>query len=138
MIVHAYTDGASRGNPGESGIGVILKSEDGEILFSGGGYIGSATNNIAEYSALICCLKKAGEFNCSNLVVHSDSELLVRQMNGKYRVKSPHLKIYFQEAKKLVECAPFQFTIRHIERSLNRDADFLANIGIDSKLPIAG
>ncbi len=138
MIVHAFTDGASRGNPGESGIGIILKSDKGDILYSGGGYIGKATNNIAEYRALLYCLKKATELSCSILIVHSDSELLVKQMRGEYRVKTPHLRGFFEEAKELIDAAPYQFDIVHIERESNRDADFLANCGIDSRKPIAG
>jgi ribonuclease HI len=138
MTIYAYTDGASRGNPGESGIGVILKDEGGEILFSGGGYIGKATNNIAEYRALLFCLIKAKELKCSELIVHSDSELMVKQLNGEYRVKNPNLREFFKEAKKMIQSASFQFTIQHVEREFNKDADLLANIGIDSKQPFSG
>jgi ribonuclease HI len=138
MTIYAYTDGASRGNPGESGIGVILKDERGDILFSCGGYIGTTTNNVAEYRALIVCLKKAIELRCSKLIVHSDSELMVRQLNGKYRVKNANLKGFFEEAREMITSAPFHFTIRHVERALNKDADLLANAGIDSKKPLNG
>lgn len=133
MTVLAYTDGASRGNPGESGIGIILKDEHGKILFSGGGYIGKATNNIAEYQALIVCLKKARETKCKRLVVHSDSELMVRQLQGKYRVRDKILQQHFQTVHAILKDAPYEFSIVHIAREHNRDADILANTGIDSK-----
>jgi len=133
MTIYAYTDGASRGNPGESGIGVILRDEKGLILYSGGGYIGHATNNIAEYQALVVCLKKARETKCKKLIVHTDSQLLARQLQGKYRVKNINLQKYFLEVHRLIETAQFDFEIIHIERERNRDADQLANVGIDSK-----
>ncbi|HUN66395.1 MAG TPA: ribonuclease HI family protein [Bacteroidota bacterium] len=135
MKITAHTDGASRGNPGESGIGVIMRSAEGIVLYAGGGYIGTTTNNVAEYSALIFCLRKAVEMGCSDLVVLSDSELMVRQINGAYRVKDAHLKELFEEVKQLVGRAKFPFTIRHIDRGQNREADLLANGGIDSKSP---
>ena len=138
MTVYAYTDGASRGNPGESGIGVILKDERGEVIFSGAGYIGTTTNNVAEYRALLVCLKKAKDLGCSELIIHSDSELMVKQLQGKYRVKNAHLRVFFDEARKMMTTGPFHCTIRHVERALNKDADLLANIGIDSKKPFDG
>ena len=133
MTVIAFTDGASRGNPGESGIGIILKDETGNVLFSGGGYLGKATNNTAEYQALIACLKKAYEIQCEKLVVHSDSELMVRQMQGTYKIKDKNLQRYAQEVRKLVGEAAFTFEIKHIAREENHDADMLANAGIDSR-----
>lgn len=133
MTLFAYTDGASRGNPGESGIGVVLKDELGVIVFSGSGYIGKATNNIAEYQALLGCLKKALTTPCKRLIVHSDSELMVRQLKGEYRVKDKTLQGLYGEARKLLQGAPFQFSIVHIERALNKEADLLANEGIENK-----
>ena len=138
MTIYAYTDGASRGNPGDSGIGIVLKDEQGSVVYSGGGYIGKATNNIAEYVALIECLKKAAETGCSKLVVHSDSELLVRQLQGAYRVKDEGLRKYFQKIHRFLAKAPFEFEIRHVPRNQNRDADMLANVGIDSKSRFVG
>ncbi len=131
MTIYAHTDGASRGNPGESGIGIIMKDEQGRVIHSTGKYIGMATNNIAEYVALIECLKKAKETDCKKLIVHSDSELLVRQMQGTYRVRDEGLKKYFQRAHRLLKNAPFEFEIYHVARELNRDADMLANVSID-------
>lgn len=136
MTIHAFTDGASRGNPGESGIGIILKDEKGNVLTSIFGYIGTATNNIAEYTALITCLKMAMKTKCRNLVVHSDSELLVRQMQGKYKVKEPRLRQLFQEAHTLIDSSAFQCRFQHITRDRNKEADQLANLGIDAKQPV--
>ncbi len=133
MTVFAYTDGASRGNPGESGIGVILRDEEGTVLYSGCGYIGQATNNIAEYRALLACLEKARTLSCDRLIVHSDSELMVRQLQRKYRVKDRTLRRFYDEANRLIAGAPFKFEIVHIERGQNSDADMLANEGIESR-----
>jgi ribonuclease HI len=133
MTIYAYTDGASRGNPGESGIGIILKDDKGTVLFSGGGYIGKATNNVAEYQALLACLKKVASLPCKKLIVHSDSELMVRQLLGTYRVKDKKLQEYFLAASRYIKTAPYEFSIKHIERSLNSDADKLANAGIDAR-----
>ncbi len=136
MTIHAFTDGASRGNPGESGIGIVLKDEHGKELSSVFGYIGKATNNIAEYTALITCLKIIRQRVCKKLVVHSDSELLVRQMEGVYRIKEPRLKKLSEEAKALINAGGFECTFQHITREHNREADKLANLAIDTRKPM--
>ncbi len=136
MTIHAFTDGASRGNPGESGIGILLKDEKGGALTSIFGYIGTATNNIAEYTALVACLRAVLKLNCTNLVVHSDSELLVRQMQGTYKVKEPNLKKFVQEAREIIARGGFTCRFVHVTREHNREADQLANRGIDSKHPV--
>ena len=133
MTLYAYTDGASRGNPGESGIGFIIRNNEGERVFSAAGYIGQATNNTAEYEALLRCLEKAATLGCTKLVVHSDSELMVRQLRGQYRVKDKKLQKYFEQVRRVLANAQYTFEINHIERALNREADDLANVGIDSK-----
>jgi ribonuclease HI len=133
MTVEGFIDGASRGNPGDSGVGIILKEVEKNILHSTGSYIGKTTNNVAEYTALIECLKKANSLGCKKLVVYSDSELMVRQLQGTYRVKNEGLKKYFQRVHRILSKAPFAFEIHHIPRERNRDADLLANAGIDSK-----
>ncbi len=138
MVLHGHTDGASRGNPGESGIGVILRNEGGEVVYSSGFYIGVATNNVAEYSALIHCLEKARELGCTELFINSDSELMVRQMSGTYKVKNARLRQYFEKARKLIDSSPFRCTIRYVDREQNRDADMLANAGIDGRTPNTG
>ena len=136
MTVFAFTDGAARGNPGESGIGVIFKDEQGTTIAKLHGYIGETTNNVAEYTALLACLKNAPKTKCSRLVVHSDSELMVRQVLGQYKVRDPGLKVLFLKAQRLLASAAFEFEIRHIRRELNKEADELANLGIDSKKAI--
>lgn len=133
MTIFAYTDGASRGNPGESGIGVILRDEAGKLLDSIARYIGKATNNVAEYSALIECLEKVRQRPCTKLIVYSDSELLVRQLNGQYRVRNVTLKQYHDRVRTIIDSSKFAFEIRHVTREANRDADCLANSGIDGK-----
>lgn len=136
MTIYAFTDGASRGNPGESGIGIILKNDKDQLISSHGEYIGHATNNIAEYSALIQCLKIVRDLECSLLVVHSDSELMVRQMNGEYRVKDVDLKGLFEEAQTILTSSKFSFEIRHVAREMNREADELANRSLNLKRSI--
>jgi ribonuclease HI len=133
MTIIAHTDGASRGNPGESGIGIVMKDEQGRVIRWLGGYIGKATNNVAEYVALLTCLKKVQETDCTRLIVHSDSELLVRQMQGRYRVRDAELRKYYQRVHRILAKGPFTFEIRHVSREDNRDADLLANTGIDSR-----
>ncbi|HLE31685.1 MAG TPA: ribonuclease HI family protein [Bacteroidota bacterium] len=133
MRVLAYTDGASRGNPGDSGIGVILKDEKGNTLATHFDFIGTTTNNVAEYKALVHCLKMARETKCTHLIVHSDSELMVRQLQGVYKVKDKELRRFFDEARQMLASAPFEFEIRHVAREENRQADELANKGINLK-----
>ena len=133
MTILAYTDGASRGNPGESGVGIVLKDELGNVIASQYGYIGTTTNNVAEYTALVACLKLVQTTGCSQLVVHSDSELMVRQLNGEYKVKDAGLKKHFQRVQHILGASPFHFKIRHIPREKNREADELANRGIETK-----
>ena len=133
MTILAYTDGASRGNPGESGVGIVLKDERGNTIASQYGYIGLTTNNIAEYTALAACLKLVQATGCSQLVVHSDSELMVRQLNGQYKVKDAGIRKHFRHIQTLLGASPFQFTIKHIPREKNQEADHLANRGIETK-----
>lgn len=133
MTVIAHTDGASRGNPGESGIGAVLETEDGTVLATIAGFIGTATNNVAEYTALLECVKAANTISCRKLIVHSDSELMVRQLNGQYKIRDARLKTFADEVRSLVKGALIEFEIRHILREANADADDLANGGIDSR-----
>jgi ribonuclease HI len=133
MIIHAFTDGAARGNPGESGIGFVFKDEHGKTISRGYGYIGEGTNNVAEYKALLACLKAAPQTNCTRLIIHSDSELLVRQMRGEYKIKDQTLKSYFVKIHRVLAKAPFEMEIKYIRREENREADQLANLGIDSR-----
>lgn len=129
----AWIDGASRGNPGEAGFGVLIETNrDREEVM---GYLGSTTNNVAEYAALIAVLTLAADRGVQKLVVYSDSQLLVRQITGAYRVKAPHLKPIFLQALKLRQTIP-QFTIEHVARQENREADRLANQAIDLKASV--
>lgn len=129
----AWIDGASRGNPGEAGFGVLIETNrDREEVM---GYLGSTTNNVAEYAALIAVLTLAADRGVQKLVVYSDSQLLVRQITGAYRVKAPHLKPIFLQALKLRQTIP-QFTIEHVARQENREADRLANQAIDLRASV--
>lgn len=136
MKLIAFTDGASRNNPGEAGIGIIIKDEQGKVKATLKKYLGKTTNNIAEYTALLTLLEylmNSETLRCSELVVNTDSELMTRQMNGKYKIKDADLKMLFQKVKLLLHTAPFKFSIRHIPRSENKEADRLANEAIDEK-----
>ncbi len=136
MTLHAYTDGASRGNPGKSGIGIVVRKEGGDTVLRMAASIGVATNNKAEYTALLTLLRKARDFECKRLIVHSDSELMVRQMNGEYKIKNPEIAGYHRTIRDLLHKSPFTFEIRYIPREMNREADQLANEGIESGLTI--
>lgn len=136
MKLIAFTDGASRGNPGNAAIGIIVKDDQGNTVVTHKKYLGTATNNVAEYSALLECIelvKNSETYHCTDLVIHTDSELMARQMNGEYKVKDSGLKVLFQKVRAALTSASFKFTIRHIPRSLNSEADALANEAIDSK-----
>lgn len=126
-----WVDGAARGNPGPAGAGFVLKKGKNRIL-SDGEYLGEATNNEAEYRALILGMKAAIREGCDELEVRSDSELMVRQMRGEYRVKSHRLQeLYFQAIKQIEPFRKIVFT--HVRREENKEADRLANMAIDSK-----
>jgi ribonuclease HI len=133
MTLHAYTDGASRGNPGESGIGILVKNEQGEVMLSAGGYIGQATNNLAEYTALLTLLKHMKRIPCTTLLVHSDSELMVKQFNGEYKIRNRDIAVLHGKIMALLAASPFEMKLRHIPRDRNSEADRLANLGIESK-----
>ncbi len=128
-----HTDGASRGNPGEAGIGVVIEDESGKVIKEIRRYIGKATNNQAEYAALIDGLKAARGINADNVTVFADSELLVKQVKGEYKVKHPQLQPLFAEAKGLISGLK-KFKINHIPREKNAHADALANEAIDKKI----
>ncbi len=132
----AYVDGASRGNPGDSAFGVRVCSRQGEELAAFGDFLGTRTNNYAEYSGLLAALAWALEHEVDDLEVVSDSELMVKQMNGKYRVKSPKLRPLFEEARARAGELE-RFRIRHVLRHDNVDADRLANAAIDARGPFS-
>jgi ribonuclease HI len=124
-------DGAARGNPGAAGAGIVLEAADGTI-YRFGEYLGKATNNVAEYSALIIGMKKAAELGVRKLKVRSDSELIVKQLNGQYKVKSPHLQdLYFSAIKEISSFEKISFM--HVPREQNKEADRMANLAVDAK-----
>lgn len=127
-----YTDGASRGNPGEAGAGMVIFDDSGQELITRALYLGRCTNNVAEYRALIGGLKAARQLGCTDLKIFLDSELIVRQVEGRYKVKNAALKPLFAEVKELL--AGLQhWNISHVPRSRNNRADELANKAIDEK-----
>jgi ribonuclease HI len=128
-----FTDGASRGNPGEAGIGVLIEDSSGNRLKEVRRYLGKATNNQAEYTALLVGLQACREMGAEDISVFADSELLVKQMKGEYKVKHPLLLPLYTEAKTLVSGLR-KFRITHIPRAKNAHADALANEAIDKKI----
>ncbi len=126
-------DGAARGNPGPAGIGVVIRREHGAYTRELWEYIGEATNNAAEYQALLLALKEAARLQATGVRVRSDSELLVRQIEGRYRVKHPRLMELHARARNLIR-AFRSFKIEHVRRELNQEADALANRAIDQAL----
>ena len=126
----ANIDGASRGNPGAASYAFILKDSSGKAIFQLGKKIGRETNNVAEYYALLAALDYAAGHGIKSLRIRSDSELLVRQMQGRYKVKSSDLKPLYERASKLARQFDY-FVIEHVPRELNRDADALANSALD-------
>jgi len=121
-----FTDGASRGNPGPAAIGAVIQDEAGKPIASLSQRIGTTTNNEAEYRAIIAGLQKAVSLGAREVELKSDSELVVRQINGSYRVKAPALKPLYQQVKKLQGFVE-RLTITHISRRQNTKADRLAN-----------
>ncbi len=129
MIV-AYIDGGARGNPGPAGYGVRIQSADGTVLDELHGPLGIATNNVAEYNGLLAALRWAVENNVSRVQIRADSELLVKQMRGEYKVKNPGLQPLYVRARLLVaELDDVRF--EHVRREFNEEADRLSNLGMD-------
>ena len=127
-----YIDGAARGNPGESGIGVLIKEESGSAR-EVKKYLGTRTNNQAEYTALITALESVHDYKNRDISIFTDSLLLANQMNGIWKVKHPEIKELYTRAKGLIEGFR-RVTISHIPREENREADRLANLAIDEYL----
>ena len=129
-VLNLYTDGACRGNPGQGGAGAVLVDDKGEVIARVGRSLGHCTNNVAEYKALILGLEEALKKRCGKLNIFLDSELLVNQMKGSYKVKNETLKGLMNEVKKLLSYFD-SYTVKHIDRSQNYMADKLANEAID-------
>ncbi len=131
MLVQVYTDGAARGNPGPAGVGIVVK-RGAQTLAEISDYIGKATNNVAEYIAFIRGLEEALTLGATKVEFFSDSELLVKQIKGEYKVKNEGLTPLHHHAKSLIK--KFKtFSISHTERKENKHADKLANQGIDDQ-----
>jgi ribonuclease HI len=126
----ANIDGASRGNPGPASYAVVLRDPAGKIVLELAKNLGRETNNVAEYYALLAALDYAATHGIQALRIRSDSELLVRQMQGRYKVKSADLKPLHERASKLARQLGY-FVIEHVRREMNRDADALANVSLD-------
>lgn len=137
--IQVYIDGASRGNPGKAGAGAYLRSTDNDFECRLKKYLAKMTNNQAEYSALIMAFEyiaanKESFADCKNIMVYSDSELLVRQMTGLYKIKSPNLIKMHIDAHRLMDRMKIKISFQHIPREKNREADGLANLAIDEAM----
>jgi ribonuclease HI len=126
------TDGGARGNPGPAAAAFVLESPDGSVLTSGGKFLGETTNNVAEYEALLWGLRNAIDREARPLTVHSDSELMVRQLEGRYRVKNEGLTPLYEEARRLIARLG-DVRVVHVRREDNRDADRLCNEAMDCR-----
>lgn len=131
--VFIYTDGASRGNPGPAALGVHIVDEKGHIYAQVGEILGHQTNNFAEYAAVAKGLKAALAHQVRHIILRSDSQLLIRQLGGKYRVKARNLIPLFHECLQLLK--QFEgFELEHVRREWNKEADLLANKALDQAL----
>jgi len=129
----AFIDGGARGNPGPAGYGVHVEDEQGSVLDELHGFLGSSTNNVAEYNGLLAALRYAKERGYRSVRIKSDSELLVKQMKGEYRVKNAGLQPLYQAALTLAGTLE-RITYEHVRREQNKDADRLANLAMDEGL----
>ncbi len=132
QILEVFTDGASRGNPGPASIGIVFRQKGGPTLAVHSEFIGKTTNNMAEYQAVVAALEHCVRWQVDKVHLFMDSELIVRQLNGIYRVKSQDLRPLYQQviflSRKLKE-----FKVTHIKRALNHEADALANQALDAR-----
>jgi ribonuclease HI len=127
MKLEAYIDGGSRGNPGEAGIGVYFP---GVVRIAE--YLGTGTNNFAEYSALLAALRFAVFSRCDELKVFADSELVVKQIKGEYQVRNEAIRVSYDSALRWMKLIP-RFSISHVRREENKEADKLANLAMDTR-----
>jgi ribonuclease HI len=129
-MITAYIDGGSRGNPGPAGYGVQVVDEDGSVLAELHESVGATTNNVAEYEGLLAALGWAVDHGVKALHIRSDSELLVKQLKGEYRVKNAGLQPLFQQARARIARIG-RVSFEHVRRELNKEADRLANLAMD-------
>jgi ribonuclease HI len=133
MIATIHTDGAARGNPGPAAAAFVIERPDGPTI-EHAEKLGIATNNVAEYTALIRALQRAAALGLRRLSIHSDSELMVRQLSGEYSVKSPELRNLYDEARNLARRFD-AVSVTHVRRAANRRADELCNAVLDGRPP---
>jgi len=127
-----YTDGAARGNPGPAGAGAILRDSDGNVLAEVAEPLGHATNNVAEWTAVLLALEEARRLGATHVDLRMDSQLVARQISGVYRVKHPDLKPIHAAVMDLLRVLD-GYTVGHVPRELNKDADRLSNVAIDGR-----
>lgn len=131
MKLTLYTDGGSRNNPGPSATGVVIKDETGKILAAYGEYLGTQTNNYAEYSAIISALKKAHELGATEVACIADSKLVIEQLSGNWRVKEPTLQKLWLQAWNLLQKFK-KYSLKHTLRAGNKEADAEVNKILDA------
>ncbi len=131
--VRLYSDGAARGNPGLAGAGAVLVEPSGQVVDRIGKFLGTQTNNFAEYMGLLLGLRRAKELGVREVEVFADSELMIRQLGGRYQVKSPSLRPLYEEALKLLNNFE-RVKLVHVPREMNRAADEMSNQAIDERL----
>jgi ribonuclease HI len=129
-VLRLFTDGGSRGNPGPAGLGMVIEDDQGMRLWGGHRFVGTATNNQAEYLALIDGLRKVAEWKPDSLEVYMDSELVVKQVSGRYKVRHADLQPLHRQALRLLQGFP-RVDVRHVPRERNHGADALANRAMD-------
>ena len=129
-MITAYIDGGSRGNPGPAGYGVQIVDDEGGVIAELHGSLSHTTNNVAEYNGLLAALSWAVDHGHRSLHIRSDSELLVKQLRGEYRVKNPGLQPLYEDARQLVARIG-RVTFEHVRREKNKEADRLANLAMD-------
>ncbi|AQT67554.1 Phosphoribosylglycinamide formyltransferase [Anaerohalosphaera lusitana] len=130
-----YTDGGSRGNPGPGGSGYALYDSEGNLILGRGVYLGKTTNNVAEYTGMLEALRTASEMNFENVQVFTDSELMTKQLNGIYKVKSPNLKSIYKQCVELLDSFA-SWEVSHVYRENNKEADALANQAMDARADV--
>jgi ribonuclease HI len=130
-------DGAARGNPGPAGAGAYLTTPDGTIVAEIAEGLGETTNNVAEYTAVIRGLERARDLGAKDVLLRSDSQLLINQLLGRYRVKTPHLQPLHRQVRTLADGFE-RIRFEHVPRERNREADRLANVGVDRWLASRG
>ncbi len=131
--IRVYSDGAARGNPGPAGAGAVLVEPSGAVVERVGKYLGTQTNNFAEYTGLILGLQRARALGVSEVEVFADNELMIRQLNGRYQVKSPSLRPLYEQAVQLLNEFS-RFKLVHVPREMNAAADEMSNRAIDERM----